>query len=297
MQNVYVLIGAPACGKTRWSLRNAKSLGATVVSADVVRDAIRRSGGDPFDGDRVFAALDERLQQQLAAGDSVIADATHWRREFRAYAIRAARAVGAQAVGVWFDVPLEVCLQRNEGRLGSSPGLRREDPETIRRIHTGLEPPTLEEFEQVARITLDHDQFGSMNWPEDAQPRAAAQAEAIRDLIRRAGRAWVTGDADAFASLFADDGEFVVPGRRWQGRQAIRDALARFAQSHTGVQVEIRDILVQGDRAAVEWRWQDTDLQTGAVHTADDVIVVDFREGRIVGWREYIDAKTPASAP
>jgi len=152
MPTVFVLIGAPACGKTRWAVRHAKRLDAVIVSADTVRDEIRRAGGDPFDGDRVFSQLDHRLRNQLAAGQSVIVDATHWRRLYRAYAVDAARDAKARAVGVWFDVPLEVCLQRNAGRLGSSPGLRREDPDTIRRIHSGLELPSIADFDEVWRI-------------------------------------------------------------------------------------------------------------------------------------------------
>ncbi|HEY4689324.1 MAG TPA: ATP-binding protein [Anaerolineae bacterium] len=159
MQTIYVLIGAPACGKTQWALRNAKRLGAFILSADVVREAIRQSGGDPFDGDRVFAELGQRLSERLLSGDSVIVDATHWQRQYRSYAVSAARAVGARIVGVWFDVPLEVCLQRNDSRLGSSPGLRREDPETIRRIHVGLELPSIEEFDEIHRI-----QYATESW-------------------------------------------------------------------------------------------------------------------------------------
>lgn len=155
MPTVYILIGAPACGKTYWAARNAKRLGTIVLSVDAARDEIRRAGGEPFDGDRVFAQLDRRLREQLSAGQSVIVDATHWKREYRAYAVDAAREAGARTVAVWFDVPLEVCLRRNESRLGSSPGLRREDPETIHRIHTGLELPSIEDFDEVRRIRED----------------------------------------------------------------------------------------------------------------------------------------------
>jgi len=158
MQTVYVLIGAPACGKTRWALRNAKLLGASILSADIVRDAIRRSGGDPFDGDRVFGDVRQQLEQQLASGASVIIDATHWQQQYRSYAVEAARAAGAKTVGVWFDIPLDVCLERNDSRLGSSPGLRREDPDTIRRIHAGLEPPAPDEFDELQSITIDDEQ-------------------------------------------------------------------------------------------------------------------------------------------
>jgi protein phosphatase len=155
MQTVYVLIGAPACGKTHWALQNAKRLDAVILSSDVVRDEIRRAGGDPFDGDQVFNEIEQRLRQQLMLGHSVIVDATHWRREYRAYAVNAARDATARRVAVWFDVPLDVCLQRNEGRLGDSPGLRREDPDTVSRIYAGLELPSIEDFDEIRRIRED----------------------------------------------------------------------------------------------------------------------------------------------
>jgi len=153
MQSVYVLIGAPACGKTYWALQNAERLHATILSADTVRDEIRRAGGDPFDGDRVFAEVGRKLDGLLAQGESVIVDATHWQRLYRAYAVDSARAARAQVVGVWFDIPLSVCLQRNDERLGDSPGLRREEPDVLRRIHAGLEPPGADEMDEILLLT------------------------------------------------------------------------------------------------------------------------------------------------
>ena len=69
----------------------------------------------------------------------------------------------------------------------------------------------------------------------------------MRAVIERAGRAWVTGDADAFAALFMPDGEFVVPGKRWQGQPAIREVLASFARRYSDVKVDIQRIIGQFD--------------------------------------------------
>ena len=121
------------------------------------------------------------------------------------------------------------------------------------------------------------------------------KTDEIRALIEQAGRAWITGDADAFAALFAPDGEFVVPGKRWQGQSAIRETLASFATRYSDVKVDIRRIIVEGDQAVVEWYWEDTKNETGTRNRADDAIVVDFRDGRISRWREYIDTKSPAA--
>jgi len=116
----------------------------------------------------------------------------------------------------------------------------------------------------------------------------------IRRLIRQAGQAWIAGDADTFAGLFTSDGEFVVPGKRRQGPSAIREVLAGFAQGYSDIKIDIRRIIVDGDQAVVEWYWEDTKNATGVRNRADDAIVVDFKDGRISRWREYIDTKTPA---
>lgn len=120
---------------------------------------------------------------------------------------------------------------------------------------------------------------------------ASMEAE-IHSIIQQARDAWVNGDADAFAALFTSDGEFLVPGNRWVGPEAIRQVAADFAANSASVTVEIRRIIVEGNQAAVEWYWEDTD-SSGRHNQADDVIVVDFVDGKISRWREYIDTQTP----
>jgi uncharacterized protein (TIGR02246 family) len=118
------------------------------------------------------------------------------------------------------------------------------------------------------------------------------QPEEIRAAIEQAANAWMTEDAEAFASLFSQDGEFIVPGNRWVGRKAIREVAEGFFKSYSNVKVEIKQIIIEGDRAAVEWYWEDREDATGRLNRADDAIVVEFKEGQIVRFREYIDTKT-----
>lgn len=114
----------------------------------------------------------------------------------------------------------------------------------------------------------------------------------IHSIIQQARDSWIDGDADAFAALFTADGEFLVPGNRWVGRDAIRQVAADFAASSLNVTIEIRRIIIDGNQAAVEWIWEDTNL-SGQHNKADDVIVIDFANGQISHWREYIDTQTP----
>lgn len=116
--------------------------------------------------------------------------------------------------------------------------------------------------------------------------------EEIRSIIQQAAKAWMTGDADAFANLFASDGVFIIPGKRWVGATAIKQTAAEFAATHSDVKIEIQQILIEGNHTVVEWSWQDTEKLTGKRQTAEDAIVVDFKNGRISRWREYIDTET-----
>jgi uncharacterized protein (TIGR02246 family) len=118
------------------------------------------------------------------------------------------------------------------------------------------------------------------------------QAE-IRTLINQARDAWVTRDAEALAQLFTLDGEIIVPGQRWQGQVKIREEATRFAHHYSDVKIDIKRIIVEDNQASVEWDYEDTEKATNLRNKANDVIIVDFKDGQISRWREYFDSKTP----
>lgn len=120
----------------------------------------------------------------------------------------------------------------------------------------------------------------------------ADQPTSFQSVIEAARDAWVTGNADAFAALFTEDGEFVVPGQIYRGSAAIRSVITEFSETHTNVQINIQRTIVSDNQAVVEWRWQDRDA-TGKQTIAEDAIVVDFVGTQISRWREYIDEATP----
>ena len=120
----------------------------------------------------------------------------------------------------------------------------------------------------------------------------STQAATLRSIILQTKDAWGKGDAAAFANLFVEDGELIVPGQRWQGRAAIQAESARFLENFT-VAIEIRTMLIDGNQAAVEWDWIEISKTTGQKNSqAQDAIVIDFEGSRIRRWREYIDVKT-----
>ncbi len=116
---------------------------------------------------------------------------------------------------------------------------------------------------------------------------------AIHALVDAAIAAWETGNADQFANLFTETGEFVVPGDRWVGRASIRQVTADFCADHA-VDITVQQVIVQDNRAAIEWRWQEINRTTGETNLADDVIVVTVANDKIQRWREYIDTQSPS---
>lgn len=117
----------------------------------------------------------------------------------------------------------------------------------------------------------------------------------IEQVVKQAKTAWEQGNAQLFVELFAPDGELVVPGQRWQGSDGIRQAMEAFTQSGAQVAVTIQRIMPTREGAVVEWVWHETDAETGQHHTAEDAIVIDFKDGYIQRWREYIDSQTPSA--
>jgi uncharacterized protein (TIGR02246 family) len=122
-----------------------------------------------------------------------------------------------------------------------------------------------------------------------------AVQQTMRSLIQQAATAWTSFDADTFAALFVPDGEFIVPGHCWVGQAAIRQATTDFSATYSDVKIDIQRILIDGNQAVVEWHWQETEKATGKKGNAMDAIVVDFQNGRIRRWREYIDLQSHIS--
>ena len=115
------------------------------------------------------------------------------------------------------------------------------------------------------------------------------RSEQIRLIIQQASEAWIRGDANAFAALFLPDGEFIVPNNRWVGQELIRQVSADFASQYDVTRIEIRQLIVEDNRAVVEWYWEDREKVTGKCNQAEDAIVINFSAGKISRWREYID--------
>ena len=123
-----------------------------------------------------------------------------------------------------------------------------------------------------------------------------ADDEGLRAIVEGQARAWAEGDADTIADGFAERCVFIVPGVRLTDPDQVRRAAIDYFAQFKDTSVEIRRMVVDGDTAAVEWRWCHVNRQTGEATRADDAIVLQADDGKIVYWREYIDTVSSLSA-
>ena len=139
-----ITVGLPGSGKTTYLAQ----LGVTPISSDEIRRLLTDNPADQSVHARVFATIRYLIRQRIAIGrPATYVDATHLTRWERRPYIQLARRYGCTLEALYFDVPLEVCIQRNRNR-------RRIVPDqAIREMALLLEAPAKQEgFARIIRI-------------------------------------------------------------------------------------------------------------------------------------------------
>jgi predicted kinase len=134
-------IGLPGSGKSTYLAR----LGVNPISSDEMRRLLADDATDQSIHKQVFAAMRYLVRARLASGRPVTyVDASHLTRWERRPYILIAGKHGCRIEALYFDTPLEICLERNRGRN------RVVLDDVINAMAKKLQPPTREEgFDRV----------------------------------------------------------------------------------------------------------------------------------------------------
>ena len=124
----------------------------------------------------------------------------------------------------------------------------------------------------------------------------------IERTLREAYAARQRGDVDKVLDLFAPDARFVVAGTATitpmamlvEGTSQLRAALDGMVKTFILQDLEIVNILVDGDRAAVHWRARIKSSVTGETLETELCDLIEVKGGRIASFREFCDTAAGA---
>ncbi len=140
---VVLAVGLPGSGKSSWFKRH----NITPLSSDVLRSMLFDDPSEQRFQDLVFSNLRSMLKARLIARRPTnYVDATNLTPQERNNWIKLAKDFGYEAQAVFFDVPLDVCIERHNRRDRIVP----ED--VMRKMSAKLKAPTFDEG--FAKITV-----------------------------------------------------------------------------------------------------------------------------------------------
>ena len=139
-------IGLPGSGKSSWFKRH----NINPLSSDMLRALLFDDPTEQRFQDLIFSNLRSMLKARLIARRPMnYVDATNLSPHERNGWIKLAKDYGYEVQAVFFDVPVEVCLDRNRRRE------RKVPEDAMRRMAGKLKQPTFEEgFSKITVVRV-----------------------------------------------------------------------------------------------------------------------------------------------
>ncbi|MGC2161555.1 MAG: ATP-binding protein [Silvibacterium sp.] len=143
---VVLTIGLPGSGKTTWFKRR----GVTPLSSDMLRSILFDDITEQRYQGLVFSTLRSLLRARLIAKMPWnYVDATNLSPHERRQWIKMAKSFGYDVQAVFFDVPLEICMDRNSKRE------RTVSDDTMKKMAERLRPPNFKEgFSKIVVVRV-----------------------------------------------------------------------------------------------------------------------------------------------
>jgi predicted kinase len=161
MSKLIVSVGLCGSGKSTYA---SKLENTVILSSDELRLELYGDVNDQTHNDEVFKELHKRAKDALKEGKDVFYDATNVSAKRRKALVDEFRSHVDKLVAVYFDLPYEICLERNAKR-------DRVVPErVIERMYKTLQIPTyLEGWDDIQAVSYYQDVLRKLYSKEDLE--------------------------------------------------------------------------------------------------------------------------------
>ena len=159
LKRVFLMCGVPGSGKSTWVRQRIGKYGGYHISRDEIRFALLdKYGGDYFSHEgEVIQTFYNRINELLVDNEEhmdIYVDATHLTRSARMNVLNKLHLDNAYVIAVWFDIPLEICLYRNDQRDGRA----NVPKKTIEDMFNRFSKPSKHDFDEVWRVDVNGDE-------------------------------------------------------------------------------------------------------------------------------------------
>lgn len=145
---VYLLSGLPGSGKSRWCKKNYPNL--PVISRDIIRYTMGYTSGPhkkrillESDENKITNEENKQILELLRSKKDFIIDDTNLKIKYRKPLLELLKSNGAYIIGVNFDTPLNVCIERRELQI---------NPEIMKNLYKNADKLQESEVDELINV-------------------------------------------------------------------------------------------------------------------------------------------------